>query len=299
MFSRSRFLKVFAVAAVAALALAACGGSKGDQETLALGLTGIRQLANGYHYEGWAIIDGSPVSTGKFNVNDDGGLVDLSGRVIANGEFVAGTDLSDAAVIAITIEPAGDTDSVPSGAKYLAGSVSDGSADVTVGHSAALGDSLTGAAGTYILATPTDDDDTNETSGIWYIDLSSGLAGPGLQLPALPPAWEYEGWVIFDGTPVSTGRFTDVAAADSGNPFSGPLPGKPFPGEDFLRNAPAELTFPADIRAMGAAISIEPVDDDSPGDDVRVPGHRGPRTARVVELGRRRGRDGVARLHRR
>ena len=283
MFSRSRFLKVLALAAVAGvatLAVAACGGgaqssddgqSEGDQETLALSLSGIRPLANGYHYEGWAIIDGSPVSTGKFNVNDDGDLVDLSGGVIANGEFAAGTDLSDAAVIAITVEPAGDTDSVPSGAKYLAGDVSDLSADVTAGHSAALGDDFTGASGTYILATPTDDDDANETSGIWYIDLSSGAGMPGLQLPALPPAWEYEGWVIFDGTPVSTGRFTDVAAADSGNPFSGPNPGKPFPGEDFLGNAPAGLTFPADIRGMGAAISIEPVDDDSPAPFVLKP----------------------------
>ena len=103
----SRLPRVLAVTVVAVLtvaALAACGGgdSDGEQETLVLSITRLQPLANEYHYEGWAIIDGSPVSTGKFNVNDDGDLVDLSGGVIANGEFAAGTDLSDAAVVAIT-----------------------------------------------------------------------------------------------------------------------------------------------------------------------------------------------------
>ncbi len=137
-------------------------------------------------------------------------------------------------------------------------------ADLSVSHSAALGNDFTGAAGTFILATPTNGADTNETSGIWYIDLSSGGPTPGLQLPPLPPSFEYEGWVIIDGTPVSTGKFRDVAAADSGNPYSGPEPGKPFPGEDFLQNAPDGLTFPTDIRGRTAAISIEPIPDDSP-----------------------------------
>ncbi len=235
--------------------------------TLVLDFSGLNRLANGFHYEGWAIIDGSPVSTGKFNVDADGNLVALTGKVIVNAEFDVARDLSDAMAIALTIEPPGDTDSTPSDVKYLAGDVaqrSAPSADLTVSHGAALGDDFTGAEGTFILATPTNGADTNETSGIWYIDLSSGGPTPGLQLPPLPPSFEYEGWVIIDGTPVSTGKFRDVAAADSGNPFSGPEPGKPFPGEDFLRNAPNGLTFPTDIRGRTAAISIEPVPDDSP-----------------------------------
>ena len=282
------------VTAIVALALAACSGATptptsvpaertappapATQETLTLGFTGLKPLAHGYHYEGWAIIDGpfidaSPVSTGKFNVNGDGVLADLNGNVIASGEFNTGidlsttTDLSDLVVVALTIEPPGDMDSMPSGVKYLAGDVSRQStaaSDLSVSHSAALGDDFSGVSGTYILATPTDGADTNETSGIWYIDLSSGSPMPGLQLPTLPPTFEYEGWVIIDGTPVSTGKFSDVAAADSGNPYSGPQPGKPFPGEDFLRNGPAGMTFPIDLRGKAAAISIEPVPDDSP-----------------------------------
>ena len=283
MFTILKPLKVFAVAAVAAIALIACGGAASTptsvpaeptaapapttQETLALSFTGIQPLANGYHFEGWAIIDGSPVSSGKFNINDAGDLVDLNGNVIPNGEFTVGRDISDAVAIALTIEPPGDMDSVPSAVKYLAGDVSRQSAaaaDLSVGHVAALGNDFGGASGRFILATPTDGADNNETSGLWFIDLSSGEPMPGLTLPALPPSFEYEGWVIIDGTPVSIGKFSDVAAADSGNPFSGPEPGKPFPGEDFLQNAPAGLTFPTDLRGRTTAISIEPVPDDNP-----------------------------------
>ena len=45
---------------------------------------------------------------------------------------------------------------------------------MSIGHGAALGDDFSGAAETYILATPTDGDDNNENSGIWFLDLSSG-----------------------------------------------------------------------------------------------------------------------------
>ena len=246
---------------------APAGGKVMDQAetTLVLNFSGIQPLANGFHFEGWAIIDGSPVSTGKFNIGDAGDLVDLNGKVIPNGEFDVGRDLSDAVAIALTIEPPGDMDSMQSGVKYLIGDVSRSSAasaNLAVSHSGALGSDFSMASGKFLLATPTDGADTNETSGIWYIDLSSGGPMPGLQLPPLPPSFEYEGWVVIDGVPVSTGKFSDVAAADSGNPYSGPDPGKPFPGEDFLRNAPAVMTFPIDLRGRTAAISIEPVPDD-------------------------------------
>ena len=140
--------------------------------------------------------------------------MDLSGHSIPKSAFSA--DLSGATTIVITVEPDGDTDTIPADTHYLAGNLTNGSATLTVGHMAALGDDFVGATGDFILATPTDGADSNETSGIWYIDLSSGEAMPGLQLPTLPAGFEYEGWVIFGGTPVSTGRFQDVAAADSG-----------------------------------------------------------------------------------
>ena len=90
----------------------------------------------------------------------------------------------------------------------------------------------------------------------------------GLTLPALSAGWKYEGWAVIDGTPVSTGTFTNVAATDEADTFSGPIAlGAPngedgfFPGEDFLLNAPAGVSFPTNIAA--AVISIEPVPDNS------------------------------------
>jgi hypothetical protein len=126
------------------------------------------------------------------------------------------------------------------------------------------------AAGKYILATPTNGADSDEYSGIWFLDLASGSPMVGLDLPQLPDGWKYEGWVVIDGQPVTTGTFTNVMATDDADPFSGDmaLPDVNgmdgfFPGEDFLKNAPAGLTFPADIRGGMAVISIEPYPDNS------------------------------------
>ena len=64
---------------------------------------------------------------------------------------------------------------------------------------------------------------------------------------------------------------TDPAAADSNasNPPFSPAGGPPFPGEDFLLNAPTGFTFPVDLTTAGTAggatvvVSIEPFPDDS------------------------------------
>ena len=250
------------VAIIAVLLIAACGGDDSN-ETLTLSFSGIEPLVNDYHYEGWAIIDDSPVSTGKFNVDDNGNLVDLAGKVIKNGEFDTGTDLTNASAIVLTIKPSGDTDTVPTSTHYLSGGVLDLAADLTVGHGASLGDSFANASGKYILATPSNGQDNNETSSIWFIDLSSGSPRQGLQLPTLPDGWEYEGWAVIEGVPVTTGRFTDAGAPDLSAPFTGPGSTPPFPGEDFLQDAPSGLAFPTDIRGGKAVISIEPEPDDS------------------------------------
>ncbi len=232
-------------------------------QTLSLSLTGVQPLANGFHYEGWAMINGSPVATGKFNVNASGALVTLNGNVIANGDFQTGKDLSGSTAIVITIEPSGDTDAVPAATKYLGGNISGASANLTVAHAAALNNTFSTAAGKYVLATPTDGDGNNEKSGIWFLELPPPPK-QGLQLPALPAGWAYEGWAVINGTPVTTGRFTNAAAADLSAPFSGPQGAPPFPGEDFLKNAPAGLTFPTNLSGGAAVISIEPEPDDSP-----------------------------------
>ena len=259
--------KLFMLTAVAALALAACDEDATEPilETLDLSFAGLEALANGYHYEGWAIVGGSPVTTGKFNVDANGALVTLGGGAIAGGTFATGLDLESATAIIITIEPNGDTDAVPASTHIMAGAVSGGQATLTVGDGSALGDDFLSATGSYILATPTNGADNDENSGIWFLSLETGAPAAGLSLPTLPAAWAYEGWAVIGGSPVSTGRFTTVDAADLADPFSGTEGGPPFPGEDFLVNAPSGMMFPTDLAGATAVISIEPDPADAPG----------------------------------
>jgi hypothetical protein len=261
--------RLLALALVAgAFTAAGCDGDNGTSPSagpvLGLSFSGLTPLAGGYHYEGWAIIGGQPFSTGKFNVGPDGALRTVGGQPISGDGLTTNVDLNIASAIVITIEPAGDTDAIPATTKVLAGSVSGRSASLTATAPQALGNDFSGASGVFLLATPTDGPGTNETSGIWFIDPSSGTPSAGLSLPVLPAGWEYEGWAVTAGVPLTTGKFLRPSGADFAAPFSGPLPGPPFPGEDYLTNAPAGLTFPRDLGGSTAVITIEPSPDDSP-----------------------------------
>jgi len=225
---------------------------------LALDVTGFPELADGVHYENWAIIDATPIAAGKYNVVQ-GAIVDLDGAAVSAWP-VAG--LEAATTIVVTIEPAGDTDAIPSDTHFVAGDVVDGSAQLSIGHPAALGTDFADAAGTVVLATPTNGDNTDELSGIWFLALPGPV--PSLDLPALPAGWKYEGWAVIDGVPVTSGTYLDVAAADDAAPFSGPEPGPAFPGEDYLVNAPDGVTLPTDLSGATIVISVEPDPDDGP-----------------------------------
>jgi len=262
---------ILAVLLSAALFITACSpdednGTGPDQLTeVNLSFSGLEPLQNGYHYEGWVILDGQPVSTGKFNVDAGGNFTDLDSNSI-NGTFATAQNdpLSGATAVVITIEPAGDTDAVPAATKILGGDLSNENASLTTAHGATLGSDFSSAAGNFILATPTTSATDDENSGIWFLDLSSGSPAVGLTLPTLPAGWAYEGWAVVNGTPVTTGRFTAVDAADQSAPFSGQdASGPPFPGEDLINNAPSGLTFPTDLAGGTAVISIEPEPDDS------------------------------------
>lgn len=223
---------------------------------LTLNLTGLENLGSDYAYEGWILVGGSPVSTGVFTVDDNG---DLSASTFE----LPLTDLQAATKFILTIEPSPDSDPSPASTHYLAGDFSQGNASLSVGDAAALGDDFTASTGTYILATPTNNPSSDENSGIWFLDLSSGNPAQGLFLPTLPDGWKYEGWAVIDGTPVTTGTFLSATVGDDSAPYSGPENGPEFPGEDFLVNAPAGLTFPTDLAGGAAVISIEPDPDNS------------------------------------
>lgn len=224
--------------------------------TFDLNINGLEDLGNDFRYEGWLIVDGAPVTTGLFTVNADG-------EMSSNSFTVSQADLDAATKFVLTIEPSPDSDPAPSDVHIVAGDFNGGTANLSVGDPAALGNDFSTSSGSYILATPTNGMDNDENSGVWFLDPAAG-PGAALDLPTLPAGWEYEGWAVIDGTPVSTGRFTDLAAADSDDSFSGTMSGPPFPGEDFLMNAPAGLSFPVDLSGATMVISVEPSPDNSP-----------------------------------
>ena len=220
---------------------------------LTINLDGLEALGDDFVYEGWVIVDGSPVSTGRFS------------SVAFPQTFQVNTaQLNAATTFVLSIEPTVDPDPLPAATKILAGDFS--------GNSAAVNSNLVAdfslAEGAYILATPTDLDNTNESSGVWFLDNSSGSAVTGLTLPTLSDGWKYEGWAVIDGTPVSTGTFTDASMEDDNaatSPFKGDAGNGPgYPGEDFLQNAPAGMTFPTDLKGATIVISVEPSPDNNP-----------------------------------
>lgn len=225
-------------------------------DSLILNLSGLDELGVDFVYEGWLIVNGSPVSTGTF-----------SSVSFPQSFTVNKSDLELAVKFVLTIEPAVDSDPAPSATKYLVGDFSGDTAAITTGI---VGD-FNSSWGKAFLRTPTDEvpgsaNNGNDENGIWF-----GTPGApptaGLGLPELPEGWKYEGWVVVEGLgPVTTGTFTSLTTADDSNAFSGTEnnAGPPVPGEDFFLNAPTGFTFPLDVRGRTAVISIEPYPDNSP-----------------------------------
>lgn len=223
--------------------------------TLSLDLTGLEELGANYVYEGWIIVNDAPVSTGTF-----------TSVSFPQSFTVDAALLAVATTFVLSIEPAGETGEaalMPANTKVLAGDFSGTTANVNTGI---VGD-FSLAAGAFFLRTPTDETGTNNGNdqyGVWF-----GTPGapptPNFVLPTLPDGWAYEGWVIGENGPITTGTFTVFNDRDSSNGFSGTEnnAGPPVPGEDLLLNAPNGETFPLDIRGRTVVISVEPVPDDS------------------------------------
>ena len=215
------------------------------------------------HYEGWAILDGSPVSTGKFNVDDAGMPVGLGGGGVID-EFAAGVDISGATDIKISIEPPGDNDEIPSGLIIVDGPVTDAVAELMTSVPG-LEILQTMTTGQFILATPSDNPDVpdNDNQGTWWLTMPG--PNPGFShLPDIGPSWAYEGSVVDMSDPdhpipYSTGRFamaeghdSDEAGCNGGGP--------PFPGQDFVEfQCPPELVL--DTGNFAAVLTIEPEPD--------------------------------------
>ncbi len=238
-------------------ALAGCDPDSGsgddvgstDTRTVQWELEGLESLGEDYVYEGWIVTDDGPISTGRFTVDADGNASVESFEVNAD-------DADRATKFVLTIEPAVGDDPAPSATKLVGGDFDGDSAALTVADGAALGDDFTTATAQFLIETPTSEAADDYANGIWFLDANSG--SPSLELPTLPEGWVYEGWVVTDDGPITTGRFTSATGEDSdgAGPTAGPLGFPGFPGQDFIDPA---------INLVGATvvISVEPEPDDS------------------------------------
>ena len=241
-----------------ALSLTACNLSNDDDDDnvarMTLLSTNLEALGDDFDYEGWIIVDGAPVSTGKFDIVD--------GETVPAVFNLDVTQANAAETFVLTIEPVENDPATPADTHILAGAISSDASNnrvsnIVTNHPGAFSSDFTESAGTFILATPSNGNVT-PTQGVWYLDNSSGSAVAGLTLPTLPAGWVYEGWIVGEDGPISTGTFTDVAAADSdaGGATAGTMGTPPFPGQDFI-------TPPLDLVGLTSVISVEPYPDNS------------------------------------
>ncbi|MFT4532454.1 MAG: hypothetical protein ACI9T8_000477 [Candidatus Saccharimonadales bacterium] len=210
---------------------------------LNLNLTNLQPLTEGV-YEGWVVRGDDKFSFGTFNTDSSDNII---------GELNLGaTEPQNGDKVVITIEPSVDDDDGPSGVVILAGDIVDGSASL------AFPIDVSEFSGQYILATPTNDPAEFETSGIWFLDPSNMTAS--LNLPDAPDGWVYEGWVVHQGNPISSGKFKTAAGFDMFDGYSGQKDGPPFPGEDFVANLPFGIDMPIELAdgMSKIVISIEP-----------------------------------------
>ena len=236
---------------------------EGSVPIVQLQFAGLPELGDASVYEGWAIVAGEPVSTGRFTVDAEGTQFDDDGNEVDH----FAVDATAASAFVLTLEPTVDDDPAPSDIHLLGGDVVDGTAQLSIDHPTAIGTSFDAAAGSVEVVVPTAPDNGIDTAGIWFFKDGAG----SLTLPELPAGWVYEGWAVFDGIPVSTGRFTDPNMADDFNGFSGDESGPATPGEDFIRNAPEGLEFPRSAAGATVVVSVEPAQDDSPAPFVLKP----------------------------
>jgi len=241
-------------------------------------LNGIEPLGNNYIYEGWIIVNGNPVSTGRFNTQSTTTTESFS---------VLKSDLDLATAFVLSLELVDNDPPTPSDTKILMGEFVAGAAalkiDNVIGNFA---NTASPFSGSFLNKTPSDNsggvDNGNDENGIWFIE---DLTTPGLiNLPTLSPGWKYEGWVVFDGpTPLSTGKFTLASGVDSSSPYSGNEPVPSFPGEDFVQNLPSGIT--GDTTGRSVVISLEP---DFPTDPTEpfflkpITGMQGPNTLGIT-----------------
>jgi hypothetical protein len=226
-----------------------------------LDLDNLMPLQDGFTYQAFARVGAQTFATDKFNTTENGSFVNAAGQFIQN-ELTFPADVSGASLIYVTIEEKRDNSEEPSVSVVFAGDVVESVATLSQGHPEALGTSLEGQSGSFMLMSYVAGAQSDDVSGLWFVEGSKNSPTAGLSLPLLPQGWRYEGWIEAGGTLISTGAFREGNGADSARPYSNsdtPL----FPGEDFQENAPDGVSFPLNPAGGKVYVTVEPFPDDT------------------------------------
>jgi hypothetical protein len=148
---------------------------------------GLPSLADGYAYEAWIAVGGTPVSAGQFTIDDDG-------EPVAHGDTPANQDFAGATSVTITIVGPSETASAVA-RPVLGGVFVDGEARLTTGSLSGLRPDAEGVDGLYTLG-------------------EGGGAVLTFRLTRLPPGWVYEAWLVRGDEPTSLGRFGEGHLGD-------------------------------------------------------------------------------------
>ncbi len=266
------------------LGFAACNQSNEVVDELSFSVTNLPALAPGAgHYQMWVryilfnkasgenspLHEGDYISIGEFNVGDDGTPRSLNGES-AVFSLPAGHDPQLLSDVVIAVQGPGDLAKVAHeepgpiliGGKFY-GDASTAIADLDMKYTEALKSDFSSVTGRCTITSPTSPPDSN--SGIWFVESGSAPTTGLKNLPLLPAAWKYEGWVVdqTSNTYYSTGKFSraDSADYDGAGPNSDTTgTGYNFPGQDFVRGAfrPDLTSAPYSFR-----VTVEPFPDNS------------------------------------
>lgn len=175
-------------------------------------------------------------------------------RVLQTGEEIIPTpdyDLHNVTAFFVTIESQSGEIATPGKTIILQTKKSSG-----LNYDLSFPVDLGAIAGSYQLSTPTNGDNSNETSGVWFNPPAS------LGLTVAPEGWVYSAWLLYQKNYLLMGAFSDPKKADDLATYSGPRTAPAYPGEDFLTNNPTGITaFPLDLSdgKTKVIITLQPV----------------------------------------
>lgn len=255
--------------ALAAFLVGACSDSSTNWEPrgssmVTLSFQNLPPLDGGLNYQAWAVefrngaYWGSPM--GIFNLDESGQIVDPATGAVLSGEFEASLNAEEVYGVQVTVEDSEVLVIQPSGTYILGGTMVNGLANLGQESWLSQATDFSSITGRYFLATPSNDLEDDELSGVWFADYNGGDPRQGLNLPQAPTGWDYEGWVIFGDDTVSTGKFYFPGIADTLNLYGGLTGNLPYPGQDFIKDPPAGLTFPTNLSGLPILVTMELAD---------------------------------------